>query len=403
MRHTARCVLAFAAAMPFAFTAPVQAQQEEKESRPLPQQSTVQSQAGEINIQVHARDLVHPWAIVMLPDGDMLVTERNPGHVRLVDRDGRVSQPLGGVPPIFRYEGPTDRSQAGLFDVKLHPQFAQNRLVYLSLSAPTERGAAMTIVRGQLSQDRSRLENVETIFEMQEDDQDSSGLHFGGRMAIDARNDRLYLSIGDRRNISRAQDKEDQAGSFLRLTLDGKVPQDNPFVDDKDVNDYIFAVGTRNSQALTMHPETGELWSVEHGPKGGDRVDRVRARMNLGWPFVTGGVDYSGAPLGVDGIEHEGMTAPRHVFEDTVAPSGAAFYYGKAWPAWQGNLLVGGLYNRSLMRLSLDGDKVTDVERIEIGRRIRDVQVAPDGAVWLITEHEDGELLRLTPAGAAAR
>jgi aldose sugar dehydrogenase len=402
MHAIARCVLTAAAALPLALAAPAGAQQETEEKRPLPQRSTVESEAGPIDVQVLARDLVHPWAIALLPDGDLLVTERNPGHLRLVGRDGRLSKPLEGVPEVFRYEGDTPRSQGGLFDVKLHPGFAQNRLVYLSLSAPTERGAAVEIVRGRLSGDRTRLENVETVFRMQEDDQDSSGLHFGGRMAIDPRSEVLYLSIGDRRNISRSQDKQDQAGSFLRMTLDGKAPPDNPFVDDEAVNDHIFAVGTRNSQALTVHPETGTLWSIEHGPEGGDRVDAVRARANLGWPYITGGVDYSGAPLGV-GLVREGMTSPIHVFSDTVAPSGAAFYQGTMFADWRGSLLVGGMANRSLMRLGVEAEKLTGVEQIEIGRRIRDVQVGPDGAVWLVTEHEDGEVLRLTAAGTAAR
>jgi aldose sugar dehydrogenase len=370
--------------------------QDEKTSRPLPQQSTVETQSGAITVEVVARNLVHPWAMALLPDGRLLVTERNPGRLRIVSTDGNVSEPVQGVPKIFRYDGDTPRSQAGLFDVKLHPQFAQNRWIYLSLSAPTERGAAVTVLRGRLAQDGARLEDISTIFEMQEDDQDSSGLHFGGRMAIDASNNLLYLSIGDRRNISRAQDMEDQAGAILRMTLDGQVPGDNPFVKDEEVNDYIFAVGSRHSQALALQPATGRLWSVEHGPKGGDRVDVVEARANLGWPFITAGVDYSGAPIGV-GREKEGMTSPLHVFEETVAPSGAAFYEGTLFTDWKGHLLVGGLFNESLMRLAVEGDRVTSVERIEVGRRIRDVQPGPDGTVWLITEHEDGELLRLTP------
>ncbi|MFN3944497.1 MAG: PQQ-dependent sugar dehydrogenase [Allosphingosinicella sp.] len=381
-----------AAALALAVAAPAAAQDTNGESAPLPQQKAVTSQGGTLQARVVARGLVHPWGLALLPDGRVLVTERNPGTLRIVGRDGRVSAPLGGVPEIFRYEGETDRSQAGLFDVKLHPQFASNRLVYLSLSAPTERGASVRIVRGRLGD--AALENVETVFEMREDDQDSSGLHFGGRMAIDPRAGHIYLSIGDRRNISRAQEGEDQAGSILRMTLDGQVPSDNPFVGDADTNDYIFAKGSRNSQALALDPQA-RLWSIEHGPKGGDRADLVRAGANLGWPFITAGVDYSGAPMGV-GLAREGMTSPLHVFEETVAPSGAVVYAGAMFPRWRGNLLVGGLYNESLMRLGLAGDRVTSVERIEIGRRIRDLAVAPDGAIWLVTEHEDGELVRLT-------
>jgi aldose sugar dehydrogenase len=385
------CSISAGVAAALALAAPLFAQDTNGEGPPLPQLREVRSQAETLQARVIARGLVHPWGLALLPDGRMLVTERNPGQLRLVGRDGSVSQPLTGVPKIFRYEGDTDRSQAGLFDVKLHPGFAHNRLVYLSLSAPTERGAALRIVRGRL--ETAGLEQVETIFELKEADQDSSGIHFGGRMAIDSRAGHLYLTVGDRRNISRAQNGEDQAGSVLRMTLDGAVPPDNPFVGDDDKDDFIFAMGSRNSQALTLDAG-GLLWSAEHGPEGGDRVDAVRAGVNLGWPFITGGVDYSGAPIGV-GLSRDGTVSPLHVFEETVAPSGATFYRGKMFPAWQGNLLVGGLANQALMRIAVANGRVADVEKIEIGRRIRDVQVAPDGALWLITEHEDGELVRL--------
>jgi aldose sugar dehydrogenase len=363
-------------------------------SQPLPQRIMAESQAGSLQIDVVARGLVHPWAVALLPDGRALVTERNTGHLRLAGRNGALSAPIQGLPPIFRYEGETERSQAGLFDVKLHPGFAANRLVYLSLSAPTERGAAMTIVRGRLSNDAARLENVETIFRIREEDQDSSGLHFGGRMVIDPRNNMLYLTIGDRRNISRSQDGEDQAGSILRMTLDGQVPSDNPFLSDEKKNDFIFAMGSRNSQALALDP-SGRIWSAEHGPEGGDRVDMVAAGVNLGWPYITGGVDYSGAPIGV-GLSREGMASPVYLFEETVAPSGALFYNGAMFPEWSGNLLVGGLFNESLMRLIIQDARVSGVEKIQIGRRIRDAAVAADGSIWMITEHENGELLRLT-------
>jgi aldose sugar dehydrogenase len=386
-----------AAALAVAAAAPLAAQDTGGQSVPLPQQKIVSSQAGPLQARVVARGFVHPWALAHMPDGRLLVTERNPGHLRIVSADGRVSAPVAGVPEIFRYEGGTDRSQSGLFDVKLHPDFARNRLVYLSLSAPTARGATLRIVRGRLAEGQGgpRLENVGTIFELKEEDQDSSGLHFGGRMAIDPRAGLIYLSVGDRRNISRAQEGEDQAGSILRMTLDGRVPPDNPFAKDENKDDFIFAMGSRNSQALALHSETGLLWSVEHGPEGGDRVDAIRAGMNLGWPYITGGVDYSGAPMGV-GLSREGMTSPLHMFEETVAPSGATFYRGAMFPRWQGSLLVGGLANEALMRITVRGDRIEGIEKIEIGRRIRDVEVAPDGAIWLVTEHENGELVRLS-------
>lgn len=368
-----------------------------RQSRPLPAQTTARSEAGPIRVEVVAGGLVHPWGMALLPDGRVLVTERNTGHLRIVNREGGISGPVEGVPPIFRFKGETGRSQAGLFDVLLHPGFAENGLVYLSLSRPTERGTGTTIVRGRLveSDGAARLADLETIFEMNEADQDSSGLHFGGRLALGAGGDTLFLTIGDRRNISRAQDAEDQAGSIIRIGLDGEVPADNPFVNREGHDKKIFSLGSRHSQALALHPRSGQLWSVEHGPKGGDRVDVIKAGANYGWPYLSAGPDYSGAPMGV-GTSREGMTSPVHVFEGTVAPSGAAFYEGAMFPAWQGNLLVGGLVSQGLLRLEVEGERVTAEERIEIGRRIRDVMVAPDGAVWLLTEHEHGELLRLT-------
>lgn len=375
---------------------PASAQDEDDESPPLPALSTVQSAIGTLQVEVVARDLEHPWGLAFLPDGRKLVTERNSGKLRIIGADGTVSAPVEGVPEIFRYEGETDRSQAGLFDVKLHPGFAQNGLVYLSLSAPTERGAAVKVIRGRLDESggQARLAEVDDVFVLQEEDQDASGLHFGGRMAFDPQNGSLFLSIGERRNISRSQDGEDQAGSILRMSFDGAVLPDNPFVGDDEVNDFIFAKGSRNTQALTLDPQ-GRLWAVDHGPEGGDRLDRVEGGANLGWPFVTGGRDYSGAPVGV-GLSHEGMVSPLHVFEETVGPSGAAFYSGAMLAGWQGSLLVGGMANESLMRIEVAGGQVTGLEEIDIGRRIRDVQIAHDGSVWMITEHEDGELLRLS-------
>jgi aldose sugar dehydrogenase len=372
---------------------------EEKKTAPLPQTSTISSKFGDIESRVVARNLVHPWGLALLPGGRFLVTERNDGNLRIIDQSGRVSDPVEGVPRIFRFRGETGRSQAGLFDVKLHPGFSENQLVYLSLARPTDRGATISVIRARLEESDSRvarLNQVETIFELQEEDQDSSGLHFGGRMAIDEQNGFLFLSIGDRRNMSRAQDGEDQAGSIVRITLDGDVPRDNPFVADETINDHIFAKGNRNSQALAIHPQNANLWSIDHGPSGGDRVDVVTSGANLGWPFITAGTDYSGAPVGV-GLEKDGLVSPTHVFDETIAPSGASFYNATVFGDWHGRLLVGGMAAQSLLIIGVKDDRVTDVEKIEIGRRIRDVQVGQDGAVWLITEHGDGELVRLAP------
>ena len=352
-----------------------------------------------VRVETVAGGLVHPWGLVFLPDGRFLVTERNPGRLRLGTPDGQLSEPIEGVSEVFRYVGETGRSQGGLFDVALHPDFERNGLVYLSLSKPSERGAGTAIVRGRLVEEGPsvRLEDVEDVFEMNEDDQDSSGLHFGGRMAFHPEDGSVLLTIGERRNISRSQDPEDQAGSIVRVTADGSVPEDNPFVDDDGRDDRIYSFGHRNPQALAFNPETGELWVADHGPRGGDEINLVEAGNNYGWPYITGGVDYSGAPIGV-GTEHEGMISPVHIFEETVAPSGLAFYDGELFPEWRGDMLIGGLAAEALVRVTLDGREVAGEEWMleDLGRRIRDVKVADDGSIWLLTEHADGEVLRLT-------
>lgn len=366
---------------------------------------TVATQAYEIGVETIVDGLDHPWALAFIDEERFIVTERNTGHIRIGTVEGDLSDPLDGSPEVFRYEGETERSQAGLFDVKLHPDFAGNDYVYFSYSKPTERGAAVAIDRARLVFDNGEasLEDVETIFEMQEDDQDSSGLHFGGRMAFDPEDNSIYLTIGDRRNISRSQDAADQAGSVLRMTDEGEPHGDAPFIaaewaEEGEPNEYIFAMGKRNPQGIAFHPHTGELWLNEHGPEGGDEINLIEAGQNYGWPYITGGEDYSGAPIGV-GLEHEGMIGPFHVFEDTVAPSGKAFVDGGPFEAWHGDMLVGGLMAEGFIRLSIADNAVQEEEWVEIGRRIRDVQMHPDGSIWLLTEHEDGEVLRLTPQG----
>lgn len=364
---------------------------------------TVDTQAYQIGVETIVDGLEHPWALAFIDEDRFIVTERDTGDIRIGTVDGELSDPLDGSPEIFRYQGETERSQAGLFDVKLHPDFEDNDYVYFSYSKPTERGAALAIDRARLvfDNDQASLEDVETVFEMQEDDQDSSGLHFGGRMAFDPDDNSIYLTIGDRRNISRAQDGADQAGSVLRMTDEGEPHADGPFisaewVEEGEPNEYVFAMGKRNPQGIAFHPHTGELWVNEHGPEGGDEVNLIEAGQNYGWPYITGGEDYSGAPIGV-GLEHPGMIGPFHVFEETVAPSGKAFVDGGPFEAWHGDMLVGGLMAEGFIRLTIADNAVQDEEWVEIGRRIRDVQMHPDGSIWLLTEHEDGEVLRLTP------
>jgi aldose sugar dehydrogenase len=325
--------------------------------------------------------------MAFLPDGRFLVTERDPGTIRVGTPGGQLSEPVHEVEDLFSPIGDTPRSQAGLFDIKLHPQFDENGYVYWVYSRTTERGAAVVVQRAVWDDGSDAFRQVQDVWVMQEDDQDASALHFGGRMAW-LPDGTLVLSIGERRNLERAQDLEDQAGGTIRMTADGQAPDDNPDWEE-DANEYVFTAGNRNIQALGVHPETGELWAADHGPLGGDEVNLLVGGSNYGWPFITGGEDYSGAPIGV-GTRMEGKVSPFHIFDETVAPSGLTFVWDEpALEAWSGDMLIGGMAGESIVRLRLDGNAVADEEWIEIGRRIRDVHVH-DGSIWVLTEHSDG-------------
>ncbi|WP_196260614.1 PQQ-dependent sugar dehydrogenase [Pelagibacterium limicola] len=373
----------------------------------LGQEETARTEHYDLSIQTVLSGVEHPWALAFVSEDRFLVTERNSGTLSLASLDGSHLHPLWQAEDLFRYEGETGRSQAGMFDVKLHPGFEDNGWVYVSYSRQTERGAAVVIVRGTLEAGENgemALSEIEDIFVMKEDDQDSSGLHFGGRMAFDPADASLFLSIGERRNIERAQDATDQAGSVLRMTDQGEPHPDNvPFEvedpEDGEPDAYLFSIGNRNIQALTVHPTTNELWAADHGPEGGDEIQLIEAGNNYGWPFITGGEDYSGAPIGV-GLAMEGMISPVHVFEETVAPSGLTFVpEGTSFAEWTGDLLVGGLVTEGLVRITLQDGQVANEEVIEIGQRVRDVQIGPDGDIWLVTDHADGTVLRVTPQG----
>jgi glucose/arabinose dehydrogenase len=361
-------------------------------------QQIVDTDLVRVRVETIATGLNHPWGIAMLPDGRYLVTERNSGDLRIGTRNGELSEPVEGVPDIFRYQGDTSSSQGGLFHVAPHPQFAENRLVYLSFSQPSSEGAGTAIARGRLEESGGSpaLEDVEVIFTMNK--HDSGGLHFGGRFVFDPKDNTIYLSIGDRRNMSRAQDPLDHAGSIVRITDDGGTPSDNPFVNDPDKDELIYSWGHRNIQGLAVDPETGELWANEHGPLGGDEINLIKAGRNYGWPMQTGGVDYSGAPIGRGAIV-EGYEPPVHIWERTVAPSGLAVYAGSLFPQWRGDLLHGGLVAEGLIRTRIVNGKVEQNELMlaDLGRRIRDVEVDGEGAIWLVTDEEDGEVLRLVP------
>lgn len=344
--------------------------------------------SGAVRVQIVARGLEHPWALAFLPDGRMLVTER-PGRVRTVERDGRVSEPLAGVPQVQA------RGQGGLLDVALDPGFAENRLVYLSYAEPGEGGAGTAVARGRLGE--GRLEDVQVIYRQQPKVEGSN--HFGSRLVF-ARDGTLFVTQGDRYSYrEKAQDLSVGLGKIVRINSDGSIPRDNPFVGRAGVRPEIWSYGHRNVQSAALHPQTGQLWTVEHGARGGDELNRPEAGKNYGWPVITYGVDYSGAKIG-EGTAKPGMEQPVYYWDPVIAPSGMTFYTGQAYPDWKGSILIGSLRPGLLVRLTLEGGRVTREERYlgDLGERIRDVRQGPDGLLYLLTDSRDGRILRVMPA-----
>ncbi|MCA0423936.1 MAG: PQQ-dependent sugar dehydrogenase [Proteobacteria bacterium] len=336
-----------------------------------------------------AKGLKNPWAMAFLPDGRMLVTER-PGTLRIVSTDGHVSAPLAGLPPVFAF------SQGGLLDIVLAPDFAQSRRLYISLAEARGEGATTSVLRADLAPDERGLANVEIIFR-QEPVNGSQG-HFGSRI-VPARDGTLFIGLGERGYRDKAQDLTSLYGKVVRINPDGSVPGDNPFVgNDKGIPPAIYSYGHRNIQGAALHPVTGRLWTVEHGAKGGDEINRPEAGKNYGWPVITYGRDYTGAKIGI-GTAGPGMEQPVHYWDPSIAPSGMMFYTGDAFPAWKGSLFVGALAGAHVSRLTLDGDRITGEERLldGMGHRIRDIRQGPDGLIYLAVDANEGLILRLVP------
>jgi glucose/arabinose dehydrogenase len=343
---------------------------------------------GAVRVQIVARGLEHPWGLAFLPDGHLLVTER-PGRLRIVDRDGRASEPLDGVPKVLA------RGQGGLLDVTLDPRFADTRLVYLAYAEPGEGGTAGTAVaRGRLGD--GRLEDVRVIYRQQPKVEGAN--HFGSRLVF-ARDGTLFVTQGDRFNYrDQAQDLASGLGKLVRINPDGSVPRDNPFVGRAGARPEIWSYGHRNIQSAALHPQTGQLWTVEHGARGGDELNRPEAGKNYGWPVITYGVDYSGAKIG-QGTAKPGMEQPLYYWDPVIAPSGMVFYTGEAFPDWQESILIGSLRPGLLVRLTLKDGRVAREERYlgDLGERIRDVRQGPDGLLYLLTDSRDGRILRVMP------
>ena len=332
--------------------------------------------------------LEQPWSLAFLPDGRMLVTEKA-GRLRVVSKGALDPKPIDGLPEV------TVHGQGGLQDVVLHPQFDQNQLIYFSYAARGPDGVGTELARGRLV--GQRLENVQVLF--RQTPKGTRGAHFGGRIVFD-RAGFVYLTLGDRGEMDRAQRPDDHAGSVIRLHDDGRVPRDNPFVNRHGWRPEKFDLGHRNQQGAALHPNTGMLWTHEHGPQGGDEINVIRPGRNYGWPIITYGANYgSGTRIG-EGTRKEGMEQPVHYWVPSIAPSGMAFYSGDKFPKWNGDLFVGALKDQMLVHLKLDGEKVVSEQRLLKGAlgRIRDVRVSPDGLIYLLTDERAGVLARLEPA-----
>jgi aldose sugar dehydrogenase len=343
---------------------------------------------GNVTAETVVSGLEHPWALAFLPDGRILVTER-PGRLRIVDTGGRLSEPLAGVPAVHAV------SQGGLLDVAIDPDFAQNQRVYLAFSEPGEGGTSGTAVaRGRLG--NGRLDNVEVIY--RQEPKVRSGGHFGSRLVF-SREGMLFITQGDRQAATfrgQAQQLSSGIGKIVRVNRDGGIPGDNPFVGQNGARPEIWSLGHRNVQAAALHPETGQLWTVEHGAMGGDELNHPEKGKNYGWPVITYGRDYSGASIG-EGAQREGMEQPVYYWDPVIAPSGMAFYTGDRYPGWRGSVIIGGMGVRALVRLTMENDRVTGEERYLGGARIRDVQQGPDGLLYLVTDEDNGQLLRVVP------
>lgn len=347
---------------------------------------TYESEYYRLRVTTVAAGLERPWSLAWLPDGRMLVTER-PGQLRIVSADGTVSDPVRGVPEV------DDSGQGGLLDILVDPGFAANRTVYFSYSEPSPEGSGTAVARAELRD--GGLADLKVLF--RQFPKINSRVHYGSRLALSP-DGTLFITIGERGERDLAQDPSINRGQVIRVHTDGRIPADNPFVGRSGHRPEIWSYGHRNPQGAAIHPETGRLWIHEHGARGGDEVNIPQAGKNYGWPVISYGTHYSGAPIGI-GYSAPGMEQPVHYWDPSIAPSGMAFYTGDVFAKWRGNLLVGALKFRLVVRLTLDGERVVGQEALipDIGERIRDVRQSPDGYVYLLTDSGNGRILRLEP------
>lgn len=347
-------------------------------------------------VETLADGLVHPWGLAVTPDGDYLVTER-PGRLRVIAGGALRPEPVAGLPEVFAQD------QGGLLDVALGPDFANDRAIYWTYSKPMGDGMSATAAaRGTLSADMSQVTDVEDVFV--QSPPSPSPMHYGSRLAFDE-GGHVFVTTGEHFTMEervKAQDLGATYGKIIRVTLDGSAPPDNPFLMEEGAVETIWTYGHRNIQGAALHPETGHLWAIEHGPQGGDELNKIDPGANYGWPVISYGETYEGNPVGSGETSAPGMTQPRYYWDPVIAPGDMVFYQGGMFADWQGDVLIAALSPAAIVRLDMDGDTVTGEERLLTDQgRIRDVDVAPDGALLALTDKEDGALLRLTPQDAA--
>ncbi|MFT4000200.1 MAG: PQQ-dependent sugar dehydrogenase [Rhizobium sp.] len=350
---------------------------------------TIKTQKVAVKVETLATGLDHPWAAEVLPDGAYLVTER-PGRMRLV-RDGKVSAPIAGVPEVYA------RGQGGLLDVALDPNFSGNRTLYFTASVAGDGGSGTAVFRAKLSPDEKQLTGVKRIFLM--NTLSRGNIQYGSRIAI-ARDGSLFVSLGDRGQQDRAQNFHDDAGSIIHIDADGSIPANNPFKDGKRALPEIWSKGHRNPQGITFDSATNKLYTAEHGARGGDEINAPEAGRNYGWPVISYGVNYSGTKIGI-GTAKAGMEQPLFYWDPSIAPGAIAVYRGRMFPEWNGDLLVTALKFQLLSRLDRDENgRIVERERMFADKfgRLRDITVAPDGALLITTDEADGALLRISRA-----
>jgi glucose/arabinose dehydrogenase len=335
------------------------------------------------------RGLEHPWGMAFLPDGRLLVTER-PGRLRIVDRNGKLSPAVKGVPKVHA------QGQGGLLDVALDPQFAQNRIIYLSFSEPEGDLSGTAVARGRLTD--AGLQDVKVIYRQQPKVAGSG--HYGSRI-IFGRDGTMFITQGERMRYSeQAQDLKSGLGKIVRINRDGTIPKDNPFLKRSGARPEIWSYGHRNVQAAALDPATGLLWTIEHGARGGDELNQPQAGKNYGWPVISYGREYSGRAIGEGITAKAGMEQPVYYWDPVIAPSGMLFYTGNAYPGWKGSIFVGSLTPGALVRLAMNNGRVTREERYlgELDERIRDVEQGPDGLLYMVTDSSNGRVIRLEKA-----